>query len=102
MQMDQMTQQNAALVEQATAASQSMADQARELTTMIGKYRVGEPDAAGSAASPAAPAERRSSNRPLSGKSPAPKPSEQQASAAESSAARLKLVGSNAADWREF
>jgi methyl-accepting chemotaxis protein len=42
MQMDQMTQQNAALVEQATAASQSMADQARELTTMIGKYRVGD------------------------------------------------------------
>ena len=101
-QMDQMTQQNAALVEQATAASQSMADQARELTRMIGKYRVGESDAAGSAASSAAPAERRSSNRPLSGKSPAPKPSEQQAPAVESSAARLKLVGSNAADWHEF
>jgi len=102
MQMDQMTQQNAALVEQATAASQSMADQARELTTMIGKYRVGESDVAGSAASPAASAERRASNRPLSGKSPAPKPSEQEAPAAEPSAARLKLVGSNAADWREF
>ena len=102
MQMDQMTQQNAALVEQATAASQSMADQARDLTTMIGKYRVGESEAAGSAASPAASAERRSSNRPLSGKSSAPKPSEQQAPAVEPSAARLKLVGSNAADWREF
>jgi methyl-accepting chemotaxis protein len=103
MQMDQMTQQNAALVEQATAASQSMADQARELTTMIGKYRVGESDAAGSAASPTAPAERRPSNRPLGGKSSAPKPAEQQSPpAAEPSAARLKLVGSNAADWREF
>jgi len=102
MQMDQMTQQNAALVEQATAASQSMADQARDLTTMIGKYRVGESEAAGSAASPAASVERRSSNRPLSGKSSAPKPSEQQAPAVEPSAARLKLVGSNAADWREF
>jgi len=40
MQMDELTQQNAALVEQATAASQGMADQARELNEMMGRYRV--------------------------------------------------------------
>jgi methyl-accepting chemotaxis protein len=40
MQMDELTQQNAALVEEATAASQGMADQARELNEMMGRYRV--------------------------------------------------------------
>jgi len=41
MQMDEMTQQNAALVEQATAASQSMAEQARALTGLMHKYSSG-------------------------------------------------------------
>jgi methyl-accepting chemotaxis protein len=40
MQMDQMTQQNAALVEQATAASQTMTDRARALNEMMASYRV--------------------------------------------------------------
>lgn len=38
-QMDDMTQQNAALVEQATAASQSMSEQAGELSRMLSGYR---------------------------------------------------------------
>jgi methyl-accepting chemotaxis protein len=42
-QMDEMTQQNAALVEQATAASKSMADEARNLNAMMAGYRVGNP-----------------------------------------------------------
>ena len=42
MQMDQITQQNAALVEQATAASRSMADQALELTRIMEKYRLAD------------------------------------------------------------
>ena len=40
MQMDEMTQQNAALVEEATAASQSMAGQARDLNVMMERYRL--------------------------------------------------------------
>ncbi|HTX04427.1 MAG TPA: methyl-accepting chemotaxis protein [Steroidobacteraceae bacterium] len=40
MQMDQLTQQNAALVEEATAAAQNMAGQARELTDNMSRYRV--------------------------------------------------------------
>jgi methyl-accepting chemotaxis protein len=40
-QMDALTQQNAALVEEATAAAQTMADQARELSEDMGSYRVG-------------------------------------------------------------
>ena len=41
MQMDEMTQQNAALVEEASAASQSMAEQARALNEMMAHYRIG-------------------------------------------------------------
>jgi methyl-accepting chemotaxis protein len=40
-QMDALTQQNAALVEEATAAAQNMAGQARELSENMGHYRVG-------------------------------------------------------------
>jgi methyl-accepting chemotaxis protein len=40
MQLDELTQQNAALVEQASAASQSMADQARALNQAMSRYRV--------------------------------------------------------------
>ena len=40
MQMDEATQQNAALVEQAAAASQSMADQARALGDTLVRYRL--------------------------------------------------------------
>jgi methyl-accepting chemotaxis protein len=40
MQLDEMTQQNAALVEQATAASQSIADQSRDLSDVMAKYKV--------------------------------------------------------------
>ena len=50
MQMDEMTQQNAALVEQASAASQSMADQARALNEMMSRYRIGGAGAETSAA----------------------------------------------------
>jgi hypothetical protein len=39
--MDELTQQNAALVEEATAASQSMAGQVRELNDMLGRYDTG-------------------------------------------------------------
>jgi methyl-accepting chemotaxis protein len=38
--MDEMTQQNAALVEQTTAASQAMAEQARALNEMMDRYQV--------------------------------------------------------------
>jgi methyl-accepting chemotaxis protein len=40
-QMDQVTQQNAALVEQASAAAQSMAHQARGLSDAVSIFRVG-------------------------------------------------------------
>ncbi|MDO8608398.1 MAG: methyl-accepting chemotaxis protein [Phaeospirillum sp.] len=40
-QMDEMTQQNAALVEESTAASHSLEDQSRELNRLMGFFRLG-------------------------------------------------------------
>jgi methyl-accepting chemotaxis protein len=51
-QIDQVTQQNAPLVEQATAASQSVADQARLLNSVIAAYHVGDLEEAGDDVSP--------------------------------------------------
>jgi methyl-accepting chemotaxis protein len=45
-QMDEVTQQNAALVEQATAAAQSMADQAESLRATVSIFRVDAPSQA--------------------------------------------------------
>ncbi len=41
-QMDQVTQQNAAMVEEATAASQALAQEASELTRLIGEFQLGD------------------------------------------------------------
>jgi methyl-accepting chemotaxis protein len=107
MQMDEMTQQNAALVEQATAASQSMADQARDLTKMMERYQVGESSAAGSSASQpvaasrvASQLERRSPNRPFLGKAGARAASVE---SHEAPMARPKAAANGGdADWREL
>ena len=45
-QMDQVTQQNAALVEEAAAASQSMQQQAGELAHVVGFFKTGQRTAA--------------------------------------------------------
>jgi methyl-accepting chemotaxis protein len=106
MQMDEMTQQNAALVEQATAASQSMADQARDLTKMMERFQIGDAGSTGRAtrpeAAPAAKPERRSANRPFSGKPRvAAKPAALEPT--EAPAARRKAVANGGdGDWREF
>ncbi len=43
-QMDQVTQQNAAMVEQSTAASHSLMQEVEELARLIGRFQVGEVD----------------------------------------------------------
>ena len=114
MQMDEMTQQNAALVEEATAASQSMADQARDLNKMMSRYRIDESAAAAwvspkkqraNAAlnNPAPAVERRSGSRPWS-KAPAQAAVAAAASPAGDAGAHKKVVGSatNDSDWQEF
>jgi methyl-accepting chemotaxis protein len=44
MQMDEMTQQNAALVEEAAAAAESMRTQASDLNTRVGSFKLNEND----------------------------------------------------------
>jgi methyl-accepting chemotaxis protein len=73
MQMDELTQQNAALVEEGTAASQAMAEQVRGLNEMLARFQVGMTEIssrsahAHKAAATAARAERRGSDRPWIG-----------------------------------
>jgi methyl-accepting chemotaxis protein len=62
MQMDEMTQQNAALVEQASAASQAMAEQANTLKDMMGRYQVGGTASGGWASSSGASGSAHSSS----------------------------------------
>jgi len=105
MQMDDMTQQNAALVEEATAASEAIVGQASQLAGLVARYRVGaEPgpvaDAtprASSERSVGVPAERRGSARPWSGKVPirAAKP-------APVAAMPAGRIVSKSDDWDEF
>ena len=45
-QLDQMTQQNAALVEQSAAAAMSLREQAQRLSEVVGAFKVDEPQAA--------------------------------------------------------
>ncbi len=119
MQMDELTQQNAALVEEATASSQAMADQARELNEMMSRYRVagdvnpghassrassessqeaGSSSAGGNSAASGA-GERRSRSRPWSKRAAAPA-----ATAAAAPAARKQVAaaGASDSDWQEF
>jgi methyl-accepting chemotaxis protein len=113
MQMDELTQQNAALVEEATAASQAMAGQVRGLNEMLERYRVAEEMARASApaarraepvkaASAPARGERRSGSRPWSNKTPGRAPAAQPA--ADASATRKARANGNDADteWKEF
>ena len=54
-QLDQMTQQNAALVEESTAASESLREQAQHLTSAVSQFKLQEGASPGFAAAHAAP-----------------------------------------------
>jgi len=68
--MDGVTQQNAALVEQASAAAETLTEQAGRLASLIGRYRTLETDGVKATTG----VERRGSNRPFNGKKPAAAP----------------------------
>jgi methyl-accepting chemotaxis protein len=100
--MDDVTQQNAALVEEASAAAQALTEQASNLSKLIARFRVGrgaEADVPRPAPRPVAPAivnvpERRAANRPLSGKK---KPAVSMAALPNRSAAVRAEE-----DWKDF
>ncbi len=112
MQLDELTQQNAALVEEAAAASESMADQARGLGTTIGRYQVvggvqASPVAAAMAApaaakAAAAPVERRGASRPWSGGAKAGAAAARPAARPAPAKPAAKSAGAADAEWAEF
>ena len=63
-QMDELTQQNAALVEEAAVASESLSEQAQSMTELMSQFQVGT--ASNDSAAPAVQHERRSASRPWS------------------------------------
>jgi methyl-accepting chemotaxis protein len=65
--MDQVTQQNAALVEQTAAASHSMGDQAQELQKLMGFFKLDERAGVPSATVAASPAKPRPELRAIAG-----------------------------------
>ncbi|MCB1446992.1 MAG: PAS domain-containing protein [Rhizobiaceae bacterium] len=90
-QMDQVTQQNAAMVEESTAASASLAHEAETLRNMIGRFELAGQPGHGHETGRASPA--------------APKPAAPPA-AASANVTRLRRAASGlaqkAADWEEF
>jgi methyl-accepting chemotaxis protein len=87
-QMDQVTQQNAALVEEAAAAAASMQDQAGKLAEVVSVFKV---DRAHSVAAPVAAPVRPAAKRAVAPKAIAAKP-----------AKRREPVATGTGDWEEF
>jgi methyl-accepting chemotaxis protein len=63
-QMDQVTQQNAAMVEQATAASHSLSGEAQELARLVAQFSIGAPPAAAPVRPASLPPRRAAPGRP--------------------------------------
>ena len=100
MQMDEMTQQNAALVEEATAASQSMAEQAGQLNSLMEHYQIGGDEPA---ATPARTVERRAADRPWSERGArSAKPAEAPATHAAAAPVRAKAANGGDTEWKDF
>jgi methyl-accepting chemotaxis protein len=95
-QMDEVTQQNAALVEQAAAASQSMQEQAGNLATVVGFFKTGTHAVAAAAVRRAAPVRAAvPASAPLAVKPAAARP-------AAKPAQRLAPSKPAESDWEEF
>ena len=101
--MDELTQQNAALVEEATAAAQALTEQAANLTQLMARYRVGDVLASATprppAARPPAPAvsvpERRTPTRTWNGKATPGAPTH------ADTRVRKALAGADS-EWKDF
>jgi hypothetical protein len=130
MQMDELTQQNAALVEQATAASQNMTTEASALNEMMSRYDLAGGAAASSGLSaiasapvaskivepsgavgakeiaPGVRSERRKANRPWSNRTnksqPAAAPRPEAAAASAPRVAAQADPGKDSNEWQEF
>jgi methyl-accepting chemotaxis protein len=88
--MDQVTQQNAAMVEESTAASHSLASEAEELATLVSHFEIGQ-------AAPQARATRAPAHKPK------PVVKHEPAHAPTRGALALKpRVEADEDDWKDF
>ena len=94
MQMDEMTQQNAALVEEAAAASESLEEQAQGLSQQMAFFSIGNDDH-----SPIVNIRSSTHKAPAPAAKPASRPKPQ---AAAKSAAAIKPVTEDGEEWEEF
>jgi methyl-accepting chemotaxis protein len=99
-QMDQTTQQNAALVEQAAAASQAIVEQVVTLSSLVARYRLNDTEVADDEAAPVATGSGAMARR----RRAVPRPVVDVASEARAAAARPRKTGTGGADteWNEF
>jgi methyl-accepting chemotaxis protein len=94
--MDETTQQNAALVEEAAAAAESLVEQAATLMDSVNKYRLhNERPATRTSVAPA----KKSAPAPLVNK---PKPVAASNTAVQHQPAKLAKTGTDNSDWEEF
>ncbi len=102
MQMDEVTQQNAALVEEAAAGAESLQEQARKLADNVSNFNVGEESVGAGAgrAPPAAASERRTADRPWAGRPSAAKPAPSKPE--RKAAAPLRRAAGDGGEWTEF
>ena len=104
MHMDEMTQQNAALVEQAAAASASISDESKALSRLVAFFDVGNAEnrahVGANAGAMSRPTERRAADRPwASNAGPQQKSHYKQDSA---TADDFAATGTDGSDWDEF
>jgi hypothetical protein len=103
-QLDQMTQQNAALVEQSAAAAESLKEQSLRLAGAVSKFSTEESTRAAVHAAPVAPARSAAPPqvRPLK-PAPAPKAAVRRAAAISVASAPVAVAAETASgDWETF
>ena len=104
-QMDQITQQNAALVEEATASSQAMTQQARDLQSLVSQFQIEGAylEEAAQQASPAAPVKAAPAARSFAGaRTPAARPTPSRGAPARPAAPRPSFRRGDDDGFEEF
>jgi methyl-accepting chemotaxis protein len=91
--MDEVTQQNAALVEEAAAAAESLLEQANQLSDVVGVFKVDGASNVKSSERRVAHSPMRSAQRPAQATKPMAKPAPKP---------QLAKTGTDDGDWEEF
>jgi len=106
-QMDKNTQQNAAMVEEAASAAESMTEQARAMVELVGFFRIGDGAASAPSRTPSrtggrAGHARAAEPRPTESERPARRASMETTVSPGTNGTNGKLNGKHDAEWKEF